>query len=347
MEKAYIIAEIGVNFYDIAKQRNINPIQAAKLMCLEAKKAGANAAKFQSYKANKIVSKNSPAYWDTTKEPTKSQYELFQKFDHFNNEDYVEVAKYCEEIGIDFMSTPFDLDAVSFLDNLQSKFKIASADLTNYPLLRKVAMLGKPMLISTGAATEQEIIETYKFLLNINPEIDITFLHCVLSYPTLNENANLKRIASLQKLLNMNVGYSDHTLPSDGMAIVTAAYSMGATIIEKHFTLDKNLQGNDHYHAMDPKDLMIFRDNVDIIHTANSKFNKDYLPCEEVPRLQARRSLVLTRNVQQGEIITQDMIMCKRPGTGIATKYIKDVLGKTMKSNLAEDHILQWEDIND
>lgn len=345
-DKGYIIAEIGVNHFDIAKKEDISIMEAAKLMVRKAKENGAHAAKFQSYKAEKIVSKNSPAYWDLNEESTKTQYELFKKFDYFGEKEYMEIAFYCNKIGIDFLSTPFDLEAVDFLNDIQKYFKIASADLTNYPLLRKIAKLGKPMIISTGASTVEEIRECLEIIRGVNESTEVILLHCVLSYPTKNEDANLLRINFLKKEFpQISIGYSDHTLPSKGMAMVTAAYAMGAKIIEKHFTLDKTLKGNDHYHAMDCDDLKIFRENINILNQGFSKFDEDYLPCEEIPRKQARRSLVLTRDLKKDDIILEEDIICKRPGTGIPTKELENIIGKAVNKDLKEDYILQFEDL--
>ena len=156
-EEPFLIAEIGVNYYDIAKKENISNMDAAKLMVKEAKDAGCNAVKFQSYKANTIASKNSPAYWDTNEEPTTSQYELFKKFDSFGEEEYREIADYCNEIGIMFLSTPFDFDSIDYLDEFMDVYKISSSDLTNIPFIRKIAEKGKDIIISTGASNLDEI----------------------------------------------------------------------------------------------------------------------------------------------------------------------------------------------
>lgn len=152
MKKPFLIAEIGVNFYDTAKAENISPIEAAKKYVYEAKMAGVDAVKFQSYKANTIVSKNSPAYWDTKKEPTKTQYELFTKHDSFNEEDYIELANYCKQINVQFMSTPFDYNSADYLNDLVDIYKISSSDLTNLPFIRHIAQKGKPIYLSVGAA---------------------------------------------------------------------------------------------------------------------------------------------------------------------------------------------------
>ena len=261
----YIIAEIWVNYYDIAKEENISPLEAAKLMIKKAKEWGANSAKFQSYKADKIVSKDSPAYWDTNCESTKTQHELFQKFDTFWEDEYIELSNYSQEIWIDFLSTPFDLEAVDFLNPLMKYYKIASADITNYPLLKKVATKNKPIILSTWASNIWEIEKAISIIKDINNSIEIHILHCVLSYPTKNENANLKRITHLKNIFNSQIewfGYSDHTLPSKWMAICTWAYMLWANIIEKHFTLNKTLPWNDHYHAMDVSDLKVLKNNL-------------------------------------------------------------------------------------
>ena len=341
----YIIAEIGVNYFDIAKKENITNMEAAKFMIKEAKLWWAHAAKFQSYKANKIVSKNSPAYWDTSCEPTKTQYELFQKFDSFWEEEYKELATYSQEIWIDFLSTPFDLEAVDFLDPLMKYFKIASADITNYPLLKKVATKNKPIIISTWASTIWEIEKAIKTVKEINNNIEIHILHCVLSYPTKDEYANLNRLTHLKNIFspqNIGLWYSDHTLPSSGMAICTWAFMLWANIIEKHFTLDKTLPWNDHYHAMDTNDLWVLKNNIDILKKWLSIDEINYQECEKIPRDQARRSIVLNKNLKIWDIIKEDDIIMKRPWTGIWPEFIDFVIWKKVLKELEEDTILQF-----
>lgn len=346
IEGSYVIAEIGVNYYDIAKKENISVMDAAKLMIKKAKEAGADAAKFQSYKAQNLASKNSPAYWDTSKETTKSQYELFQKFDLFGEDEYIELYNYCNKIGIDFLSTPFDLEAVDFLNPLMKYFKIASADITNYPLLKKIAEKDKPIFISTGASTIDEIKKSVDYILSINSQADINLLHCVLSYPTKNEDANLKRISYLKKEFpDFTIGYSDHTVPDKNLLILALAYSLGAKILEKHFTLDKKLQGNDHYHAMDVNDLIQIRHNLSLVDLFLQKDEKNFLKCEEIPRLQARRSIVLNKNINKGEIITDKDIIMKRPGSGISPTKIYQILGRKVSKDLSEDYVLKEEDL--
>jgi sialic acid synthase SpsE len=340
-----IIAEIGVNHFDIAKQQGISPMESAKRMIAEAARAGADVVKFQSYKASTIAAKDSPAYWDTNEEPTQSQYELFTKFDSFGPDEYRKLAGFCSEAGIEFLSTPFDLEAVRFLEPLVSFYKVASADLTNYPLLKAIARTGKPIVMSVGASTMDEIAQSLSFIRSIEPEVRITLLHCILNYPTRNENANLKRIPKLiERFPECTIGYSDHTLPDDAMVIVTAAAALGAQVIEKHFTLDKTLPGNDHYHAMDPSDLRRFRNNLGILDDAMSKDVADYLESEEVSRTNARRSIVTIRALPKGTVLEQGHLIMKRPGSGISPKDLDRVIGRTLTRDVGDDTILSWDD---
>ena len=176
----FLIAEIGVNYYDIAEKEEISNMEAAKLMILEAKKCGVDAVKFQSYKADTIASKNSPAYWDLSEEPTTSQYELFKKFDEFGAEEYRQLADYCNELGIMFMSTPFDFESVDYLDEFMDIYKISSSDLTNIPFIKYIASKNKPILLSTGASTINEIKQAVKAIEEVST-VDIAIMHCVLS----------------------------------------------------------------------------------------------------------------------------------------------------------------------
>lgn len=347
LKPPYIIAEIGVNFYDIARSKGITPIEAARLMIREAKNAGADAAKFQSYKADKIVSRHARAYWDRTKEPTASQYELFKKFDHFGPKEYRALASYCHSIGIDFLSTPFDLEAVDFLDPLVSSFKISSSDITNIPLLKRVSAKKKPIFLSTGASTIGEIEAALAAIRGVYPKAAVTILHCVLSYPTPVEYANLFRIPALKEIFrDCDIGYSDHVRPDFGMAVVTAAWLLGAAVIEKHFTLDKNLKGNDHFHAMDPRDLRLWRENIRTLKSAASATTLGYQSCEVESRKQARRSIILKRNMKKGERIQERDLIMKRPGTGIHPGEMEKVIGRRLRKNLPADTILHYEHLD-
>ena len=333
--KPYIIAEIGVN-------HGGSMDQAKKLIEL-AKQGGADAAKFQSYKADTLASKNSPSYWDTNKEPTKSQHELFKKYDSFNAEDYIELANYSKKLGIDFLSTPFDDASIEFLNPLVPFFKIASADLTNLPFLRRVASKGKPVVLSTGASTLGEIDIALETLKEAGCE-NIALLHCILNYPTPNIQANLRMIKGLKRAYpNYLIGYSDHTLPDDSMIPLLSAHLLGAVILEKHFTHDKTLVGNDHYHAMDVNDLSRFIEISDRTHVLlGDSDHKMPIPTETLSRQNARRSIVVNRDLELGHILTPEDITYKRPGTGISPLHWDEVLGMKLSQSLKTDDILQW-----
>ena len=249
-----LIAEIGVNYYDIATKLNISLMEAAKFMVLSAKNAGIHAVKFQTYKAGTLAAKKSPSYWDTSEEPTTSQYELFQKFDHFGEAEYKELHDFCEQIGIEFCSTPFDLESADYLNPLMNVYKISSSDLSNLPFIEYMAKKNKPIILSIGASNENEICKAVDTIEKYNDN-KITLLHCVLEYPTPYEHANLAKIRTLkEKFPQCYIGYSDHTKPDASSDVIKTAYLLGAQVVEKHFTLDKKLIGNDHYHAMDPHD---------------------------------------------------------------------------------------------
>lgn len=332
----YIIAEIGVN--------HEGNIELAKRLIKECADAGAHAAKFQSYKADKIASKNSPAYWDQTKEPTDSQFKLFQKYDTFNPEDYKILADYCLECGIDFMSTPFDIDAVDFLDPLMASFKIASADITNIPLIRKCASKGKPLILSTGASTLPEIEFAVRTASNAGAT-DIALLHCILNYPTPIENAMLGEIERLSKVFPNNpVGYSDHVVPDKTISALEVAVLKGSMILEKHFTHDKKLPGNDHYHAMDKEDLSNFKHKLELYKSLLGTTSKN-LEVEKSARKNARRSIVANVSIVKGDILTEENIICKRPGHGISPIFWDEIIGKEAITDINEDELISWKKI--
>lgn len=343
MNKPYLIAEMGVNFYDTAKELGIPPLEAAKLYIDQAAEAGVDCAKFQSYKAGTIVSKHSPAYWDTTKEPTKTQYELFQKFDHFGEIEYKELCSYTHSKGMDFTSTPFDYASADYLEPMVDFYKISSSDLTNIPFIKHIGAKGKKVAVSVGAAYLSEVDEAVRALKGAGCN-DIILLHCVLSYPTLPENANLNTIRTLKLCFpDLKVGYSDHVAPDSTMGTLAAAYLLGAEVIEKHFTLNKSLPGNDHYHAGDPEDFKKAIANFRWIDTVLGDGEKTVLDCEVTSRREARRSLVFTRDMKKGDEIKGADLMAKRPGTGIPPKYADIIIGRKLSQNVDEDTVLTWE----
>lgn len=331
----YLIAEAGVN--------HGGDIELAKKMIKDAAEAGADAIKFQTYKAGKLASKNSPAYWDQTKEKSDSQYQLFKKYDKFWVDEYKILADYCKECGIDFMSTPFDSESAEFLNELMPAYKIASADLTNHPFLKQIARYGKPIILSTGASTIGEIDEAVRVIEEEGNQ-NIALLHCVLSYPTKDEDAHLAMITHLKEVFPKYViGYSDHTVPDPSMMALNTSAFLGARIIEKHFTYDKTLEGNDHYHAMDAEDIKVFKNNMEIFQAVLGQKEKEPLEAEKQAIKFARRSLVANCDIIEGTVITEDMLTWKRPGTGISPKYMDLVIGRKASKNIQEDDILVWD----
>lgn len=340
--KFVLIAEIGVNYYDIAVKENISNIDAAKKMVREAKNAGVDAVKFQTYKAETIAAKESPSYWDTTEETETSQYALFKKFDSFGYNEYLELSTYCKEIGIDFMSTAFDNESADYLDELMDIYKISSSDLTNIPFIEYQARKNKPIIISTGASNEYEIDNALQAICRYNSKT-IVLMHCVLEYPTPYKHADLNQIVSLrEKYRDVVIGYSDHTKPDFSYDVVKTAYNLGATVIEKHFTLDKSLKGNDHYHAMDATDAKRMVEGISFIDNIRGEYGIRCLDSEQTARLNARRSLVAACDIMKGQTITVGMLTHKRPGTGISPADIKYVIGKRCNRNIKEDTILQY-----
>jgi sialic acid synthase SpsE len=330
--RPYIIAEAGVN--------HEGNIDLAKRLIDDAKEGGANAIKFQTYKAETLASKDSPPYWDTSKESTQSQYELFRKYDKFWKNEFELLKKYCDLADIEFISTPFDIESAKFLNDLMDVFKISSSDITNKPFIEYICQFGKPIILSTGASYLYEIQEAVSWIDKYkNP---LALLHCVLNYPTLDENANLGMILGLKKVFpDKIIGYSDHTLPKD-MKTLEIATMLGAVIIEKHFTFDKSLQGNDHYHAMDKDDLKYFNKKLDRIFSLLGRFEKTSLDVEILARKNARRSLVAKRDIPKGKIIEAEDLTFKRPASGISPKFIDDVIGKRALVDIKEDEILLW-----
>lgn len=339
LSNSFVIAEIGVN--------HEGSIETAFKQIDLAKKGGASAVKFQTYKANKLASKNSPSYWDLKKESTKSQFKLFKKYDSFDKEDYLKLSKYCKQKKIHFSSTPFDVDCLPWLAPLMPFIKIASADLTNDILLEECLRYNKPILLSTGASKLEEINRAVDILKKA-PEL--VLLHCVLNYPTKPENGFLERIKYLQSYFNnkIQVGYSDHIPPnsvSDDQIIL--ARGMGVKIFEKHFTHDKTLKGNDHYHAMDHNDLksLILRlKNADKL--INDKFiEQKFISSQNLAIKNARRSLYYNRDLKKGYILTKNDIIPKRPGTGIPVSEIKNIIGSQLKQDVFDDNQVKSEDL--
>lgn len=338
--KFTLIAEIGVNYYDIAKQFNISNMDAAKLMCKEAKDAGVHAVKFQTYKAENLAAADSPSYWDTSEEATTSQRELFKKYDSFGKTEYTELAQYCKELEIPFCSTAFDFESADYLEPLMDVYKVSSSDLTNLPFIEYQASKGKPMIMSVGAGDLEEMRLAVETVRKVNNQ-PLVLCHCVLEYPTPYEHVNLRRIESLkQEFPDLIIGYSDHCKPDECCDVIKSAYILGAHVVEKHFTLDRTLPGNDHYHAMDPLDARKILSGIDFVETILGNGSLGFSETEQSARLNARRSIVAASDILAGTKITREMLTFKRPGTGIAPKEIIHILGKRAKCDIFADSIM-------
>ena len=330
--KPYVIAEAGVN--------HEGSMELAKRLIDEAKEGGAHAIKFQTYKAETIASRHSPAYWDLTKEPTSSQFELFKKHDKFWKKEFETLKLYCDSVGIEFLSTPFDEESANFLNDLMSVFKISSSDITNKPFIDLICSFKKPVILSTGASYLYEIEEAVEWVSRHNNPLAL--LHCVLNYPTQNSNANLGMIRGLiRKFPELVIGYSDHTLPQD-MEVLEMATLLGSKILEKHFTHDKTLPGNDHYHAMDKEDLKLFNKRLENAFSLIGSQKVSSLESENISRENARRSLVAKNNIPLGKMIDADDITWKRPATGISPKYYDQIIGKISNREITKDEVIQW-----
>jgi sialic acid synthase SpsE len=322
----FMIAEIGVNH-----EGNIN---YAYKMIDECKENNITAVKFQTYKAEKIAAVNSKAYWDTNFENSTSQFKLFKKYDNFNESDYEKIANYCYKKNIIFMSTAFDHDSAIYIDKLVDIHKISSSDITNVPLIRLIASFGKPIILSTGASSIDEIDKAVKLIKSLNSNT-LCLLHCILKYPTVSKDAFLDRIPLLGKRFTDCVpGYSDHTLPKNNLLALQLAHSMGALVIEKHYTFNKSLPGNDHYHAFDyadGKDLMNNYKLVGELCGSEAKFN---LNLQDEAILNARRGIYIKSNIQKGNLLTEKNLIALRPTSEIKVEEWDNVIGKKVKKDL-------------
>jgi N,N'-diacetyllegionaminate synthase len=328
--RPFLIAEIGAN--------HEGDIQVAKQMVREAARAGADAVKFQTYKAEKIVS--------------RAETQRFAHFQRLSLSDsaFAELAAEARENNVLFMSTPFDLDAVEFLDPLVPAFKIASGDLTFVPLLESVAAKGKPIVLSTGMASLEEIrsaLDTIQCAGEYSREEmreRVVLLHCVTSYPTAPEEANLRAIGRLREEFNLPVGYSDHTL---GILACLGAAAMGACVIEKHFTLEKSRQTlRDHQLSADPMDLSELSTSLKSLAVMLGRFEKSPTSCEEGNRLSMRRSLAARIDIKAGDVISVDKVTCLRPGTGLAPSRLPDIVGRVAMEDISAGHLIPMSAVN-
>lgn len=331
-EGVYIIAEAGVN--------HNGDINLAYKLIDVAVEAGADAVKFQTFKAKNLVSK----YTDMATYQKKNigydseQLKMLEKLE-LRFEDFVKLKKYCDEKGIVFLSSPFDFESIDFLEELVPYYKIPSGEIINYPYLSKIAEKNKPIIMSTGMATLSEIEKALDTIYKVNNNAEVYLLHCTTNYPTPFEEVNLRAMLTLKEAFKLPVGYSDHTL---GIEVPIAAVAMGAQIIEKHFTLDKNLPGPDHKASLEPYELKemvkAIRNIEKALGTGIKKPNKSELEIMKV----ARKKLVAARDIKRGNIITVNDIRIKRSNIGLPPEYYEVILGKRLLKNIKEDEGFTW-----
>lgn len=330
-EPVYIIAEAGVN--------HNGDLGMAKRLVDSAKKSGVDAVKFQTFKAEDLVTSRAEMadYQKHQLKDATSQYEMIKSLE-LDFDDFIELKEYCDKKGIQFLSTPHSPSAVTFLEPLLPVFKIASGDLTNLPFLELVASQNKPIIMSTGMATLEEVGEAMNAIRNKGNK-KIVLLHCVTNYPASLETINLRAMQTLEKTFGVPVGFSDHT---EGFTGSIAAVSLGACIIEKHFTLDRKLPGPDHKASLEPKKLTEFVQVLRSVERALGDGIKKPTEPEMKIREVARKSLVAKIDIQRGATITEEMIEIKRPGSGIAPKHLKEIMGKKTKVTIEREQVLKW-----
>ncbi|MCK5044569.1 N-acetylneuraminate synthase [Candidatus Parcubacteria bacterium] len=330
----FIIAEAGVN--------HNGDLGLAKKLIIAAKQAGADAIKFQTFKAEDLVSKSAKMadYQKKNIGRKESQLEMLKKLE-LSNSNFRELKKYCDEKNIIFLSTAHTEDAVDFLNPLIPAYKVGSGDLTNLPFLEKIARKKKPIILSTGMAVLNEIKEALEAIKKTGNS-KIILLHCTTNYPCPLEEANLRAIQTMEKEFNLPVGYSDHT---SGIMVSVTAVATGAVVIEKHFTLDRNLSGPDHKASLEPDDLKkMVKEIRDVEKVLGSAIKKPSKSEEKIKKV-ARKSIVAKTDILKNTKITKEMLIIKRPGTGILPKHFNKVINRIVKKNIKQDALIEFKDL--
>ena len=333
----YIIAEIGAN--------HNGDMDLAKKMILSAKKAGADCVKFQSWTPKSLISKEeyqeNQVYNDSKKKHFGSLKEMVTKY-ALTDEQHRELKSFCDENGIEFASSPFSVEEAKLLNEIGvTFFKIASMDINYIDFLKEVASFQKPMIISTGMATIAEIESAVNACKEVGND-KIVLLHCISIYPPEYEDIHLNNISMLRNTFNLPIGFSDHTI---GTAIPLASASLGACVIEKHFTLDKDLPGWDHQVSANPDELKVICAGSKNIAKSLGNYQRTVSEAEEQKKEKFRRSLVVKRDLNKGEVLKKEDLTAKRPGTYISPDEIQYVLGRKLNTDISEDAILKWENL--
>lgn len=332
-KKVIIIAEAGVN--------HNGSYELAIKMVDEAKRAGADYVKFQTAKPELVISTFAPKaeYQKETTGAAESQLEMCKAI-HLPLADYKPLKEYCDKVGIGFMSTPFDLVSIDVLEPLDMDYyKIPSGEITNLPYLRKIASKHRPVILSTGMCEVEEVEAALQVLeLGGVKRSDIIVLHCNTEYPTPMDDVNLRAMDDLRRSLGVEVGYSDHT---KGIEVPIAAVALGATVIEKHFTLDKTMEGPDHKASLEPDELKAMVDAIRNIEQALGDGHKHVSPSERKNMDIARKSIVAARDIRKGEVLTEENITTKRPGNGISPMRWDSVIGTTAIRDFGYDELIE------
>lgn len=331
MSGVIIIAEAGVN-------HNGN-VDCAKRMVDEAVACGADYIKFQTFKPELLASKfaEKANYQKQTTDSAESQLDMLKKL-ALSEDEYIDLSLYANGQGIGFISTPFELDSLNFLKNIRMDFwKLPSGEITNYPFLVEIARTGMPVVMSTGMSDIEEIRAAIEVLKD-NGAGDISLLHCNTQYPTPYEDVNLRVMETLRNEFGCEVGYSDHT---PGIEVPIAAVAMGATIIEKHFTLDRNMEGPDHRASLEPNELKAMVQAIRNIEKAIGTDEKKPTNSEYANRMVARKSIVASKNIRKGEVLSSDNLTTKRPGNGISPMKWNEVLGTLAVRDFGEDELIE------
>ena len=327
----YIIAEAGVN--------HNGSLELAKKLVDVAKEAGVDSVKFQTFKSEYLVTKTARKadYQTDNTQNEESQYEMLKKLE-LSYSDFEELFNYCKKKEIDFLSTPFDMESAEFLNSIGMKiWKIPSGEITNLPLLQYIGSRNSKIILSTGMSDIEEVEDAVK-VLNESGKNEIILLHCTTQYPAPYESVNLKAMCTLRDRFDIDVGYSDHTTGSE---VAVAAVSLGAKVIEKHFTLDRTMDGPDHKASVEPNELRQLVSSIRNIELALGDGNKRIQEAELNNRDIARKSIVARSDIKKGEIITESMLIMKRPGTGVSPMRLNEVLGTRAKKDFHEDDMIQ------
>ena len=338
MSQVKIIAEIGVN--------HNGEIDLAYKMIDAAADSGADFVKFQTFKTENLVSNNAPKaqYQIENTETGGTQFDMLKKLELGTKEHY-RLIDYCKSKGVVFLSSAFDLKSLALLNKMDLPFiKIPSGEITNYPYLKAVALMGKPVIISTGMATMDEVESSFKVLIDNGLKKNmITVLHCNTEYPTPYKDVNLLAMKTLSKKLQVAVGYSDHSLGSE---VAIASVALGAVVIEKHFTLDQNLSGPDHKASMEPKDFKKMVQAIRNIEKAISGSGDKIPSSSEIENIPiARKSVFLAEDLIIGTVIENHHLIALRPGIGISPMRWNDIIGKRINKTLNKGHRLNWDDL--